>query len=276
MASLIYQVDVTPGVRNVSLLEAAALDRTVAPSSISTTGLHIVGERERIQLDDVGAVPAHEESGGKARPEANEPVELEQHDPWQEFNGKTFAFNRRLDKQALRPIAKQWKALVPERAQIMIANAFDNVTVVPRIVNNLLQGKWEGAEREMRRFLVNSTAGVGGLFDPATDVWHITRSPADFGQTLGKWGAAPGPYVILPFTEPLTVRDGIGKIVDRAMDPLTYVVPVIPALGLTVAKRINERALDYELFVDLDDSVIDAYTAARDAYWQRRKHMLDQ
>jgi phospholipid-binding lipoprotein MlaA len=77
---------------------------------------------------------------------------------------------------------------------MMIANAFDNLTVVPRVVNNLLQGKWNGAGREVSRFLINSTAGVGGLFDPAKDVWHITKSPADFGQTLGKWGIGPGPY----------------------------------------------------------------------------------
>jgi len=127
----------------------------------------------------------------------------------------------------------------------------------------------------VNRFLVNSTTGVGGLLDPAT-AWHMTKSPADFGQTLGKWGAAPGPYVILPFTEPLTVRDGIGKIIDRAMDPLSYVLPLIPALGLTVGKRINERALDDELFADFDDSVIDAYTAVRGAYLQRRKSMLDE
>src|SRR6185437_11742862 len=117
---------------------------------------------------------------------------------------------------------------VPAPAQTMIANVFANVTVVPRVVNNVLQGNWNGAERELSRFLLNSTAGVGGLFDAATDS-HITKSPADFGQTLGKWGIGPGPYLVVPFMEPLTVRDGIGKLVDRAIDPLTYVVPLIAA-----------------------------------------------
>ena len=205
---------------------------------------------------------------------AVEPAEVEPDDPWEEFNAKMFEFNRRMDTYAMKPVAKQWKTMVPARAQLMIANAFDNVTVVPRVVNILLQGKWEGAGREVSRFLINSTAGVGGLFDPAKDVWHIEKSPADFGQTLGKWGADPGPYLVLPFTEPLTVRDGIGKLVDRAIDPLSYVVPLLPALGLTAGKRLNERALNYELFASFDDDVIDPYAAVRDGYLQQRKHRL--
>lgn len=200
--------------------------------------------------------------------------ESEDFDPWERFNAKTFEINRRLDKYALKPVAKGWKTVVPERAGIMISNAFDNLTVVPRVVNNVLQGKWDGAGRELSRFLINSTAGVGGLFDPAKDVWHITNSPADFGQTLGRWGVEPGPYLVLPFMEPVTVRDGIGKLVDRAMDPLTYLVPLVPALILVAGNRVNERALNYDLFEGFDDSVIDAYAAVRNGYLQRRDRML--
>jgi phospholipid-binding lipoprotein MlaA len=144
------------------------------------------------------------------------------------------------------------------------------------VVNNLLQGKWEGAGRELGRFVINSTAGLGGLYDPAKDVWDITKSPADFGQTLGKWGAEPGPYLVLPFMEPVTVRDGVGKVVDRAIDPLTYLVPLIPALSLMAGNRVNERALNYELFVDFDDAVIDAYAAVRNGYLQRRERLLSE
>jgi phospholipid-binding lipoprotein MlaA len=169
-----------------------------------------------------------------------------------------------------------WKMVVPQPAGIMIANAFDNLNVVPRVVNNLLQGKWDGAGREVSRFLINSTVGVGGLFDPAKDVWHITKSPADFGQTLGKWGIGPGPYLVLPFMEPLTVRDGIGKVVDRTIDPLTYVVPVIPALSLMAGNRVNERALNDELFAAFDDDVIDAYSAVRNGYLRLRERRVNE
>ena len=207
---------------------------------------------------------------------AGEPEELEDYDPWEEFNAKTFEFNRRMDKYALKPVAMGWKTFVPQPAGIMIANAFDNLTVVPRVVNNLLQGKWNGAGREVTRFLINSTAGVGGLYDPAKDVWHITKSPADFGQTLGKWGIGPGPYLVLPFMEPLTVRDGIGKVIDRTIDPLTYLVPVIPALSLMAGNRVNERALNDELFAAFDDDVIDAYSAVRNGYLRLREHRVNE
>jgi phospholipid-binding lipoprotein MlaA len=241
------------------------LDRPAPEANAPTTDLRILGER--MQPEDVE---------GADRSVTREPAEPEHYDPWEAFNSKAFEFNRHMDKHVLKPVAKGWKTVVPRPAQTMIANVFTNLNVVPRVVNNALQGNWNGAERELSRFLINSTVGVAGMFDPAKDVWNISKSPADFGQTLGKWGAGPGPYLILPFMEPLTVRDGIGKVVDRAIDPLSYVVPLIPALSLTVGNRINERALNYELFVDFDDAVIDAYSAVRDGYLQRREHMLNE
>jgi phospholipid-binding lipoprotein MlaA len=248
--------------------DATVLDSPVPAASAPPTDLRIPGEGTQPERTDGAAI--RDESDA-----AREPAELEHYDPWEAFNSKAFEFNRRMDTYALKPVAKGWKTVVPAPAQAMIANVFDHVNVVPRLVNNVLQGNWNGAERELSRFLLNSTAGVGGLFDPATDS-HITKSPADFGQTLGKWGIGPGPYLVLPFMGPLTVRDGIGKLVDRAIDPLSYVVPLIPALSLTAGKRINERALSYELFLDFDNSVIDAYSAVRDGYLQRREHMLNE
>jgi phospholipid-binding lipoprotein MlaA len=221
-------------------------------------------------------VPAASSQRSVVPPAAGEPGELEDYDPWEKFNEKAFEFNRRMDKYALKPVAMGWKTAVPEPAGIMIANAFDNLTVVPRVVNNLLQGKWHGAGREVSRFLINSTVGVGGFYDPAKDVWQITKSPADFGQTLGKWGIRPGPYLVLPFMEPLTVRDGIGKVIDRTIDPLTYLVPVIPALTLMAGNRVNERALNDELFAAFDDNVIDAYAAVRNGYLRRRELRVNE
>ena len=227
--------------------------------------------------DDAQVATTTQTSVAHPIPEPVQPDdEVEHSDRWQPFNDKSFEFNRRLDKYALKPLAKAWKSAVPERGQIMISNAFDNLNVVPRVVNNLLQGKWNGAGREASRFLINSTVGVGGVFDPAKDVWQITKSPADFGQTLGKWGTGPGPYLVLPFIEPLTVRDGIGKVVDRAMDPLSYVVPLVPALILTTGKRVNERALNYELFADFENDVLDPYAAVRNGYLQQRERMLTE
>jgi phospholipid-binding lipoprotein MlaA len=252
--------------------DATRPDPPVPEASAPTTDSRIPGER--IQPEHAEGAAIRDDS--VVRSTAREPDEPEPYDPWEAFNSKMFEFNRRMDKHALKPVAKGWKTVVPVPAQTMIANVFDNLNVVPRVVNNVLQGNWNGAERELSRFLINSTVGAAGLFDPAKDVWHITKSPADFGQTLSKWGAGPGPYLVLPFMAPLTVRDGIGKLVDRAIDPLSYVVPLIPALGLTAGNRINERALNYELFADFDDAVIDAYSAVRSMYLQHREGMLNE
>jgi phospholipid-binding lipoprotein MlaA len=201
----------------------------------------------------------------------------EEYDPWESFNEKTFAFNRNLDRFVLKPAARAYMFIMPEPWQVLIANGFDNISFVPRFVNSLLQGKWSGAGRELGRFLINSTAGIGGLFDPAKDFWGIQKSREDFGQTLGVWGSGPGPYLIVPFLEPLTVRDGIGKLVDSFMDPLSYVLPLIwTRVGMKGGEILNDRALNYELFQGFEESVIDMYSAVRHGYLQRRQQLIKE
>jgi phospholipid-binding lipoprotein MlaA len=199
----------------------------------------------------------------------------EEYDPWESFNEKMFTFNRNVDRFVLKPVARGYMFIMPEPFQVMIANGFDNINFVPRFVNSLLQGKWGGAGRELARFLINSTAGIGGLFDPAKDYWGIQKSREDFGQTLGVWGSGPGPYLVLPFMEPLTVRDGIGKAVDSLMDPLSYLLPFIwDRLAMKIGDIINERALNYDLFQGFEESVIDMYSAVRHGYLQRRQNLI--
>ena len=184
-------------------------------------------------------------------------------------------FNRRLDRYLLKPAAQVYNKIMPEPFQLLIASGFDNIRFVPRAVNNLLQGKWRGAGREVGRFLINSTFGIGGLFDPAKDYWGIQKSSEDFGQTLGVWGSGPGPYLVLPFMEPLTVRDGVGKLVDSFLDPLSYFIPFLwDRLGMRIGDTINERALNYDLFQGFEESVIDMYSAVRHGYLQRRERLI--
>ena len=210
--------------------------------------------------------------------QAREPgtdMEPEEYDPWEGWNEPMFEFNRRLDKYVLKPVAKGYNFVVPDEIQIMISNGFDNISFVPRLINSLLQGKVTGAGRELSRFLINSTAGVGGLFDPAKDVFGILKSREDFGQTRGVLGVSSGPYVIMPFLEPLTVRDGLGKAVDSAMDPLSYVLPLFwDRIGMKVGDIVNERSLNLDLFQGFEESVIDMYSAVRHAYLQRRLRLL--
>ena len=201
-------------------------------------------------------------------------MEPEEYDPWERFNEKMFDFNRNLDKYILKPVAKGYNFIVPDEIQIMVSNGFDNISFVPRLVNSLLQGKAMGAGRELSRFLINSTAGVGGLFDPAKDVFGILKSREDFGQTLCVWGVGTGPYVVVPFLEPLTVRDGVGKAVDTALDPLAYFLPFLwDRLGMKVGDIVNERSLNLDLFQGFEESVIDMYSAVRHAFLQRRERL---
>jgi len=200
----------------------------------------------------------------------------EDFDPWEGFNEKVFEFNLRADRYVMKPVAKVYSLIVPEPFQVVIANGFDNINFVPRMINSVLQGKWGGAGRELSRFLMNSTAGIGGLFD-AAKYWGIEKSREDFGQTLGVWGVGTGPYLIVPLMEPMTVRDGIGKGVDSVMNPLSYFLPFFwTGLGMKVGDMVNDRALNLELFQGFEESVIDLYSAVRHGYLRRRQQLIKE
>jgi phospholipid-binding lipoprotein MlaA len=204
------------------------------------------------------------------------PSDEEDTDPWERFNEKVFEFNRQTDRFVLKPVAQVYSLIMPDPFQVMIANGFDNISFVPRLVNSLLQAKWGGATRELSRFLINSTAGIGGLFD-AAKYWGIEKSREDFGQTLGVWGVTPGPFLIVPFMEPMTVRDGIGRGVDSLMNPLSYFIPFLWAgLSLKLGEIVNDRALNLDLFQGFEESVIDMYSAVRHGYLRRREQMIKE
>ena len=222
------------------------------------------------------AEPAPTEKPEPAPTDKSETEGDEEYDPLEKFNEVMFEVNRQLDRFVLKPVAQVYRVIVPEPFEIMISNGFDNIAFVPRAVNSLLQGKWGGATREVGRFLINSTLGIGGLFD-AAKYWGIEKSREDFGQTLGVWGVPAGPYLVLPLMEPMTFRDGIGRGVDAAMNPLTWVGPSIwISLAMKVADTINDRALNLELFQGLEESVVDLYSAVRNGYLRRREQMIKE
>ena len=211
----------------------------------------------------------------RSSPEPPPDVQVEEYDPWEPFNEKVFKFNQNFDKYVLKPVAKGYNFVMPDLFQQMIGNGFDNIQVVPKVVNNLLQWNLKGFGFELGRFLINSTLGIGGLFDIAKQEFGLNKTFADFGQTLGKWGLKPGPYVIVPFLPPFTVRDGIGYGVDVAMDPLTYVLPFIwDRLGMRLGQTVNDRSLNLELFQGIEETTLDLYTAVRNGYLQRRENLI--
>ncbi len=198
-------------------------------------------------------------------------------DPWEPFNEKMFWFNREvLDRFVLKPAATAWDFVLPTPVQKGIHNVFDNLDVVRRVVNNALQLKFTGAAKEVARFTINSTIGVAGFFDIAKEGFGIEQSDQDMGLTLGVWGVGPGPFLILPFLPPLTVRDGIGFAVDVAMTPYVYFIPWYGTFGMTATNMVNERSLNLDRFERVAESTVDLYGAVRNAYLQRRAAAIRQ
>jgi phospholipid-binding lipoprotein MlaA len=198
-------------------------------------------------------------------------------DPWEGFNEKMFDFNREiLDRYLLKPIATAWDFVLPDMVQRGVHNMLDNVAVVRRVVNNSLQAKFTGAGIEVARFTINSTIGIAGFFDVAKDAFGIEQKDEDTGQTFGVWGMGPGPYLVLPFLPPLTVRDGIGYAFDAAMTPYAYFIPWWGSVTATGTNTVNERSINLDRFERVAESTVDLYGAVRNAYLQRRAAAIKQ
>ncbi|MCC7548865.1 MAG: VacJ family lipoprotein [Burkholderiales bacterium] len=195
-------------------------------------------------------------------------------DPWEQWNRNMYEFNQTVDKVALKPVAKGYRKVVPPPVRGGVTNFFGNFHDITSAVNNLLQFKLGKALSDVGRVVVNSTAGLFGVFDIATPL-GLEKHDEDFGQTLGHWGIASGPYVVLPFLGPSTVRDTAGWAGDYFTDPEFYIFEG-DALGWAVfgTRIVNLRAnlLDAERL--LDQAAIDRYAFLRDAYLQRRMSQI--
>ena len=195
------------------------------------------------------------------------------HDPWEGMNRSIFSFNEGLDRWFLEPVAKGWDFVLPDFAQRSIRNAFDNASTSVDFLNNLLQGKPQYAGRDIARFLLNSTVGIGGLMDPASTI-GLVDSNEDFGQTLAVWGTPSGPFLMLPFFGPSNIRDGAGLIVDTASTPLSYVLPSGSGVALGSVNLLNRRSLVIEQFEAERRAAVDFYAAMRSGYTQYRDGLI--
>jgi len=241
---------------------AGVADANIPPEALQVVALqHGLSLRELVQ-----ALPKDEEEFDE---------EMTEYDPWESFNRKMFAFNRHLDRMVLKHVAKVWNVVVPDLAQQSLANAFDNIAMPRRLLNSLFQLKMEGAGRELARFFLNISMGIGGFFDVATEL-GLPRSEEDTGQTLGYYGVGPGPYLILPFLPPLTLRDGVGFAADSAMQPIGYVAPFAATAGMRGGQIVNDRSLNLETFEEFEKAVFDLYSATRNAYLQRRQRLIEE
>jgi phospholipid-binding lipoprotein MlaA len=173
----------------------------------------------------------------------------------------------------LKPVAKMYNVVMPDAVQVMISNGYDNVQFVPRMMNSLFQGKFEGAARELARFMLNSTLGIGGLFDVATEA-GLERQEEDFGQTLGKWGFGAGPYLVIPILGPSSVRDAVALPLDRSATPTLAFGGDTERYGLATLNFVDARARYLSAGRLLDEIALDRYSFLRDAYLTRRRSLV--
>ena len=188
-------------------------------------------------------------------------------DPYEKSNRKVFEFNSKIDKLFLRPITDFYDSATPEFAQTSITNFFSNLDDIGISFNNFLQGNIVDSMSDLTRFFINSIFGLGGFFDVASEM-GLEKHNEDFGQTLGKWGAKPGPYLMLPFLGPSTTRDAFTFVGDTALAPTLSLDDSEARLGLISLDLINT----YSAFTGIADiESQDQYAFIRDAYLDRRK-----
>ncbi|HZP46328.1 MAG TPA: VacJ family lipoprotein [Candidatus Binataceae bacterium] len=200
-------------------------------------------------------------------------------DPLAPFNEKMFTFNLKLDHYILHPVAQGYADIAPVSVRESVGRFFNNINFIPRMANNLFQLHFPEAGGELARFGINTTIGIGGVFDPADKWFGLQQHDNDMGLTLGHYGVPSGYYLVLPFLGPGTIRDDVGMAADGAMWPLSYFVPwyiYIPAgAGKTIIQAVNYRSLHLDLFEQVDRYAVDLYGAVQDGYMQRRANELE-
>ncbi len=192
-------------------------------------------------------------------------------DPWETYNRAMYRFNDGFDRVLLRPLARGYETVTPRIVRTSIGNVFDNLDDVDNAVNNALQGKPGAALSDLGRLLINSTLGVGGLLDVATEV-GLEKHDESVGQTLSVWGLPAGPYFVIPFMGPSTVTDALGRPIGSRIDPLRYYHPVDHRNVMLGVRLIDLRAglLRTESLITGDE-----YLFVRDAYLQRREFLVN-
>jgi len=199
-------------------------------------------------------------------------------DPIEGYNRVMFTVNDKAYFYAFKPLANGYRVVLPERARISVKNLFYNIRMPIRLVNCLLQGKLKGAGAESLRFVINSTIGVAGLFDPAKSYFCLETHWEDFGQTLGRYGMGPVFYIQWPFLGPSSLRDTLGFVGDTALDPLTYLflTPVALYGSSYFYDYINTLSLDKDTYEGIVEPAIDPYLAVQDAYIQNRDKWIKE
>ncbi|MGI4903487.1 MAG: MlaA family lipoprotein, partial [Janthinobacterium lividum] len=193
-------------------------------------------------------------------------------DPFEGFNRTVFTVNDKLDQAVLKPVAKAYNATLPQGVRSSVSNFFSNIGDVYIAANDFLQGKVTAGTQDVFRVVINTVFGVGGLYDVAT-LAKLPKHQADFGLTLAHYGVPPGPYLMLPLLGPSTVRDASGFLVDRELDPTSYISPAWASVTLYGIRIVSARASLIGVSDLLSDAALDKYSFIRNAYLQRREYL---
>ena len=199
--------------------------------------------------------------------------ERDPRDPFEGFNRGIYRFNEGFDDYVAKPVARGYVAVVHREIRGRVSNFFSNIGDLLIGINNFLQFKIEDGVNDWARFAFNSTIGIFGIHDVASE-WGLEKHNEDFGQTLGRWGVPPGPYLVLPFLSSSTIRDAGGTVVDWAVQPVGEVRPIALRNSLYGLYFVNTRAELLDASRILEEAALDKYLFQRDAYLQRRQNLV--
>jgi phospholipid-binding lipoprotein MlaA len=191
-------------------------------------------------------------------------------DPLEGWNRAVYRFNEGLDKAVIKPLAEGYNAITPAPVNRGVTNIFSNLDDIGSAANNLLQLKFGRAASDVGRVAVNTTLGIGGFFDVASNM-DLPHYGEDFGQTLGTWGFEPGAFIVLPVLGPTTVRDGIGLVGDMYVDPVHYIEDDTVRWSVRGLELVDKRADLLGASRVLEQAALDPYAFMRDAYLQQRR-----
>ncbi|MDP2707224.1 MAG: VacJ family lipoprotein [Burkholderiales bacterium] len=196
-------------------------------------------------------------------------------DPLEPLNRAVYQFNDGLDKVVMKPVATVYREALPDFVRTGVTNFFSNLYDILTALNSLLQGKIADAASDVGRIAVNTTIGIAGLFDVATEI-GLEKHKEDFGQTLGRWGIGDGPYLQIPFLGPSSIRDAVGTFVDVKVDPIGWIWRdhIATRNSLWGLYFVNLRAILLDSTKILEEAALDPYEFQRDAYLQRRRNLV--
>ncbi|MEJ2684132.1 MAG: VacJ family lipoprotein [Candidatus Sulfobium sp.] len=224
----------------------------------AVTGTGSAAEEVSAPADETGGEEVKEEKG------IADPLE-----PW---NRAMYTFNDRFYFWLLKPVSQGYSKVVPQWGRVRVRNFFHNITMPIRFVNCILQLKFHSAAKEVGRFVVNSTGGIGGLFDVLKDNPNARGANEDLGQTFGSYGIGNGFYIVWPILGPSSARDTVGLVGDGFLNPENYVTPFWwNAVGINAYETVNYTSLHIGDYEDLKESALDPYVALRNAYFQHRE-----